>query len=164
MRTKLFWDMKTFNILIVIFLMGSTNFLMAQTSAEYDKFGASFEKTNTVNGTGEVYKGLKVTDTTNTQITGKIREVCQAKGCWMKVDLADGNEVFVKFKDYGFFVPTDAAEKTVVMNGQAFIEEMSVDEQRHYAEDEGLPKSEIEKITKPKKTLRFEADGVLIAQ
>ena len=156
--------MKTFNILIVIFLTVATNFLAAQTTSDYDKFGASFEKFDTIDSNGKVYENLNVADTTVTQITGKIKEVCQAKGCWMKVDLASGDEVFVKFKDYGFFVPTDAADRTVVMNGQAFIEEMPVDEQKHYAEDEGASKADIAKITKPKKTLRFEADGVLIAQ
>jgi hypothetical protein len=79
----------------------------------------------------------------------------------MKVNLS-GDEVFVKFKDYGFFVPLDAAGKEVVMNGKAFVEELSVDEQKHYAMDKGASKEEIEKITSPKKTLRFEADGVLI--
>lgn len=156
--------MKTFNILIVIFLTIATNALVAQKTVAYEKFGASFEKSDTIDSNVKVYENLKVADTTMTQITGKIKEVCQAKGCWMKVDLASGDEVFVKFKDYGFFVPTDAAEKTVVMNGQAFIEEMSIDEQKHYAEDKGASKADIEKITKPKKTLRFEADGVLITQ
>jgi len=51
----------------------------------------------------------------------------------------------------------------VVMNGAAFLEEMSVDDQRHYAEDEGASEDELAQITAPKKTLRFEADGVLIA-
>ena len=156
--------MKTFNNLIVIFLMVATQAIVAQTNGDYEIFGASFEKMSTIGGNGKVYENLKVTDTIITQITGKIKEVCQAKGCWMKVDLASGDEVFVKFKDYGFFVPTDAAEKTVVMSGQAFIEEMSVIEQKHYAEDEGASKIVIEKITKPKRTLRFEAEGVLIIQ
>lgn len=156
--------MKTFNILIVIFLVSTSQILFGQTVSTYTEFGASFKKSAQVDANGKVYEDLKVADTTNAQITGKIKEVCQAKGCWMKVDLASGDEVFVKFKDYGFFVPTDAADKTVVMNGQAFVEEMSVDEQKHYAEDKGASKADIDKITKPKKTLRFEADGVLIAQ
>ena len=82
---------------------------------------------------------------------------------WMKVQLESNDEVFVRFKDYGFFVPKDAAGKKVVMNGAAFFEEMTVDDQRHYAEDEGASEDELAQITAPKKTLRFEADGVLIA-
>ena len=71
--------------------------------------------------------------------------------------------MFVRFKDYGFFVPKDAAGKKVVMNGAAFLEEMSVEDQKHYAEDEGASEEELAQITAPKRTLRFEADGVLIA-
>ena len=50
------------------------------------------------------------------------------------------------------------------MNGAAFFEEMSVEDQKHFAEDEGASEDEIALITAPKKTLRFEADGVLIAK
>ena len=162
MRIKFFNDMKTFNILIVIFLVIISHFGYAQSSTSYEEFGMSFQKLEGIDSNWKVYEDLNKTDTTATQLVGKITEVCQAKGCWMKVDLSNGEEVFVKFKDYGFFVPTDVAKKNVVMSGKAFIEEMSVDEQKHYAEDEGATKEEIAKIVKPKKTLRFEADGVLI--
>ena len=50
----------------------------------------------------------------------------------------------------------------VTVNGLAFIEEMSVDEQKHYAEDGGESEEAIAAITTPKKTYRFEADGVLV--
>lgn len=156
--------MKTFNILIVIFLVITAQFSQAQDSISTGQFGTSFEKVKSTKENWKVYEGLKVADTTLTQLSGKITEVCQAKGCWMKVDLSNGQEVFVKFKDYGFFVPLDSSDKAVVMNGKAFIEEMSVEEQKHYAEDEGVAKEEINKITQAKKTLRFEADGVLINQ
>ncbi|WP_350287308.1 DUF4920 domain-containing protein [uncultured Croceitalea sp.] len=150
--------MKLFNKLLVIF---SVVFCL-NASAQGSSFGASFENVEDNGENWKVFESLNTTDTIQTQVSGKIVEVCQAKGCWMKVDLANGERVFVKFKDYGFFVPKDAASKKVVMNGKAFVEQMSVDEQRHYAEDEGVSKDEIAKITKPKKTLRFEADGVVI--
>jgi hypothetical protein len=70
----------------------------------------------------------------------------------------------VKFKDYGFFMPKDIAGKEVIVNGKAFIEAMSVDEQRHYAEDGGESAEAIAAITEQKKTLRFEADGVLLKE
>ena len=82
----------------------------------------------------------------------------------MKVDLDDGNQVLVKFKDYGFFMPKDVAGKEVIINGKAFVEEMPVDEQRHYAEDAGKTPEEIAAITESKRTYSFEADGVLLIQ
>ena len=45
-----------------------------------------------------------------------------------------------------------------------FVEEMSVADQKHYAKDAGASEEEIAKILKPKKTLGFEADGVLLKQ
>lgn len=112
----------------------------------------------------EHFKAMKVGDTVNSKMIGKVEEVCQSKGCWMKVDLENGEQVMVKFKDYAFFMPKDLAGKEVVLNGKAFVNEVPVDEQRHYAEDGGATPEEIAAITAPKKTFSFEADGVLIKQ
>jgi len=108
------------------------------------------------------FKTMQAKDSILFKIKATVNSVCQAKGCWMRLDLENGQEMMVKFKDYGFFVPKDIAGKEVVVNGKAFIEEMSVDEQRHYAEDAGKPKKEIALITTPKRTYLFEADGVLL--
>lgn len=110
------------------------------------------------------YEIMKIGDSIDSKIIGKVNEVCQSKGCWMKVDLDDGNQVLVKFKDYGFFMPKDVAGKEVIINGKAFVEEMPVDEQRHYAEDAGKTPEEIAAITESKRTYSFEADGVLLIQ
>ena len=102
---------------------------------------------------------------TNVKVEGKVEGVCQAKGCWMNiVSEKDANlePMFVKFKDYGFFMPKDLAGSKVIMHGKAFKEETSVDELRHYAEDDGKSKEEIEAITEPKVELKFLADAVLI--
>lgn len=112
----------------------------------------------------KTYHTMKVGDSIDAKMVGTVKEVCQAKGCWMQVDLEDGNQVMVRFKDYGFFVPKNIAGEQVVINGKAFVSETSVDELRHYAEDAGKPEAEIAAITEPKKTLSFEADGVLVKQ
>jgi hypothetical protein len=111
----------------------------------------------------EHYKTMKVGDSINSKMVAKVDEVCQAKGCWMTLNLDSGEQVMVKFKDYGFFMPKDIAGKEVVINGVAYVNEVPVEEQRHYAEDAGKSAEEIAKITKPKRTFSFEADGVLLA-
>ncbi|WP_296385476.1 DUF4920 domain-containing protein [Winogradskyella sp.] len=111
----------------------------------------------------EHYKTMKEGDTINSKMSAKINEVCSAKGCWMTLDMDGENEVMVKFKDYGFFMPLNA-EGEVVVNGKAYVSETSVEELRHYAEDAGKSKEEIEAITEPKRTYSFEADGVLLKQ
>ena len=85
----------------------------------------------------EKYKDLKVGDTINVKFASKINEVCKSKGCWMNLDLGNEAESFVKFKDYGFFMPLNADGREVIVNGKAFVTTTSVDELRHFAEDAG---------------------------
>lgn len=110
------------------------------------------------------YKSMGIGDTTQVKYTAIVEEVCQSKGCWMKLRLEDGTQAMVKFKDYAFFMPKDIAGKEVIVDGKAFVEEMSVEDQRHFAEDAGKSAEEIAAITLPKKTYSIEAAGVLIKQ
>ena len=110
------------------------------------------------------YKTMKVGDSVNSKMIAKVDEVCQAKGCWMKLSLDNGEQVMVKFKDYGFFMPKNIAGKEVIVNGKAYVNEVPVSELRHYAEDAGKSAEEIAKITESEKTFSFEADGVLLVE
>ena len=80
----------------------------------------------------------------------------------MTIDLGNDELMRVKFKDYGFFVPKDAAGKTAIMQGVAKNEIVGVDELRHLAEDAGKPEKEINAIDKPTQELTFVAEGVII--
>ena len=40
----------------------------------------------------------------------------------LTLDLGKEQQAFVKFKDYGFFVPMNAQNREVVVEGKAFIE------------------------------------------
>jgi len=110
------------------------------------------------------YSNLKKGDTIAVKFKSKITSVCKKKGCWMKMDLADKKESFVRFKDYGFFVPLNADNSEAIVSGRAYIDEISIDELKHYAKDGGKSQEEIDKITSPKITYAFQADGVLIQQ
>ena len=107
------------------------------------------------------YQNLTPGDTLEVKFKAVVNSVCQSKGCWMRVDLGQ-DQAMVKFKDYGFFMPKDLAGQEVIMQGKAFVAEVSVDEQRHYAEDAGKTQEEVLAITTPKKTLSFESSGVLV--
>lgn len=132
----------------------------------YASFGEdiSAENAASINDAIEKYQSMKEGDSTDYKLIATVNEVCQAKGCWMTLNLEDGNEIMVKFKDYGFFVPKDIAGKEVIIQGKAFVNEVPVDELRHYAEDAGKSEDEIKQITSPKKTYSFEAEGVLLKQ
>ena len=97
-----------------------------------------------------------------TKISGKILETCPKKGCWMSM-VTNTDTVFVRFRNYGFFVPTNGVEsKTAIVEGDLFVDTISVRMLRHYAKDAGKSQQEIEKITKPELGLSFTADGVII--
>ena len=99
-----------------------------------------------------------------TNISGKIIDVCPKKGCWMNVEV--GNDtVFVKFKDYGFFVPKSGVKgKTVLMSGNIFKDTISVERLKHYAEDAKKTDQEIASIINPEYKINMIANGVAIEQ
>lgn len=112
----------------------------------------------------QTFSSLKEGDTINLKFTSSINEVCKSKGCWMKLDLGKEKESMVRFKDYGFFVPLDADNKEVIVNGKAYVTKISVDQLKHYAKDGGKTESEIAKIKEAEFTYAFEANGVLLKE
>ena len=69
-------------------------------------------------------------------IEGTVNNVCQKKGCWMEV-LAKKDQPGVRmtFKDYGFFVPKDAAGYKVRAEGKVKITTLGKETADHYEEE-----------------------------
>ncbi len=159
-----------FTVICMLLFSSCKNEKSGEPSAEneqemaYASFGEKISAQNALSSEEMMgkYKNLKPGDTLELSFEGKVNSVCKSKGCWMELDLPEEENVMVKFKDYGFFVPKDIEEKEVVIHGKAYVAEVSVEEQRHYAEDNGKSEAEIAEITQPKRTLSFLADGVLI--
>ncbi len=133
-------------------------------SADGIHFGEVIDTSGTI-PYADLLAQMSVSDSVQAKVVGKVSGVCQTKGCWMNI-VSDSDtsktEMFVQFKDYGFFMPKDLAGKEVVMLGKAYREVTSVDDLKHFAEDEGLTAEEIAKITEPKTELKFMASGVMI--
>ncbi len=134
------------------------------TKSDFASFGKKITAANALSSEAMLEKFNQLTPKDTLEVTFKsfTKRVCQKKGCWMTLDLGQNKEAMVRFKDYGFFVPLDSERKHVIVNGKAYIKTTSVEELRHYAEDAGKSQEQIAKITTPKNTLAFEADGVLI--
>ena len=133
----------------------------------YDSFGDKISEADYLSSADAYakYQTLKAGDTLNIKFASTIDEVCSKKGCWMKLPAGDKDEtIMVRFKDYGFFMPLDSKGRDVIVEGKAFVKEVSVEELKHYAEDAGKSKEEIAKITEPKLEMAFEANGVLMKQ
>jgi hypothetical protein len=132
----------------------------------YNSFGAEITSESTLSAAEalEKFNSLKPGDTLELKFTSKINSVCKMKGCWMILELPEEEDVRVTFKDYGFFVPKDSEDTNVIVEGKAFLNEMTVEDQKHYAKDEGRSKAEIAAITSPEITRAFIANGVLLKE
>ena len=98
------------------------------------------------------------------RLEAPITGVCQSKGCWMNLGkpLPNGSPpIFVKFKDYAFFVPKDASGRNAIVEGVLAVHQETVEETKHHLKDAGKHE-QAEKVTEGRKILRFMADGVAI--
>jgi hypothetical protein len=107
-------------------------------------------------------KNKLVDDKFDGQVKGKVVEVCQAEGCWIRMERADGSSMMVRSKDHAFLMPANIVGKTVVIEGSAVIKEVSEEMRKHYAEDAGKSKEEIAKIKGTEKDVQFAAKGVKV--
>ncbi|MHA6697032.1 DUF4920 domain-containing protein [Chryseobacterium sp. A301] len=98
----------------------------------------------------------------NLVIRAEVSGVCEKKGCWLTLVNDMDTRVFVKMKDYAFFLPQDIMGKTILLDADAEKMVTSVKELKHYAQDAGKSASEIAKITKPQTEIRVLASGIKV--
>src|SRR5262245_58329139 len=94
------------------------------------------------------------------RLTAPITGVCQTKGCWMQLG-TPSQFVFVRFKDYAFFVPKDASGRVAIVEGTMTMKQETVEQTKHYLEDAGKH-DEAAKVTEGRKLWHFLASGVAI--
>lgn len=129
---------------------------------DYQYYGDTITDEGAIESTA-LFAMLDGKDSVNAKVMGTINESCKKKGCWMKMDLGNGKEMRVSFKDYGFFVPTDLNGETAIIDGYATVDTTSVDDLRHYAVDGGMTEDEAAaKYTEPEVSLTYVATGVII--
>jgi len=152
--------MKRFSLLITVILI-SFNPLKSQNNEKF--YGNEFSVLELKDYSDNKDKFIADKDNL-VKIEGEILSTCPMKGCWMKIK-AEEDTILVRFKDYGFFVPTDGVigDKTII-NGKLSVDTLSVALLRHYAEDAGKPSEEINKIKDPEVSMTFLAEGVIIKE
>lgn len=90
-------------------------------------------------------------------LRGRISDVCQKKGCWTVLSQGQAN-LRVRFKDYGFFLPSDSSGKQAYVEGVVKVETLSEKTARHYAkESQG---GNADAIHGPQREVGFTASGV----
>jgi hypothetical protein len=97
------------------------------------------------------------------QTEGTIRSVCQRRGCWMELrslDNPSGENMNVRFLDYGFFVPLDSRGALARVQGTAAVTVLTAEEvEELLAEgyDPGVVREDGTAVL-----IRFTASGVLM--
>lgn len=144
--------------------MGAVTALHAQPPNVPAEKGTSFGAKTTAENAIEVDQlsaklaGKKQVDV---KIKATVTEVCTKEGCWIKIKGTNGN-IMVKMKDHKFLVPLVLNEKQVIIDGVAEEKVTSVEMLKHYAEDAGKTKAEIDAIKEPKKEVTIQAKGILV--
>jgi hypothetical protein len=155
---------KIFSLFVVAL---SATAAMAQPPAGDAKPGEWYGEKISADGAisiSEIPGKLDKQESFDTKIKAKVLDVCPKKGCWLKLEVNDSTTAFVKMKDYAFFLPEAAKGKTIILDGTAKVKTVSVDEQKHYAEDAKKSKAEIDAITQPKKEISFLAKGIVVVE
>ena len=143
--------MKKIKLLLVLFIIS------ASLSGQTRNFGENIEEGSIIENS-KVQNLFLVKEKFNTKLKAKVIDVCQMKGCWMKLDIGNEKEIMVNFKDYSFFVPKNIIGKNVIVSGNISIEEL-----KHYARDRGESESAISLIVEPKEIYSLTAKGVVLS-
>lgn len=141
--------MKKLTLIVFCFLV-AVNFSYAQKSSDeavelsepvekgenYEVYGSEFPDDAQYFSLGylvrnsEIFKGQKVAT------RGMVKQVCQKKGCFFILE--DGeNKARITFKEYQFFIPTDAAGAKAELVGIFRVRKLTEKQEKYYSEDVG---------------------------
>ncbi len=153
-------------LFVFVFLFVSVSLVNAQPpdvpAEKGAKFGAEITPDNAIEVDAMLAK-VKANEgkKTDVKIIGEVVEVCQMKGCWLTI--RNGNEkITVKMKGHKWFVPSALIGKKIVIEGTAEVKVTSIDDLKHFAEDGGKSKEEVDAIKEPKKEVIVDAKGIIV--
>jgi hypothetical protein len=159
-----------FIFILILILAGSCNYNVKVESSQSDEeiastgaFGLQILAEDAADAT-EIESLFTDTDAIDTKLKGKLTACCQHSGCWMDMDIGNGNTMNVTFKDGEFTIPKDAAGKKAIIQGTAYRELIPVNKLKAFAKDEGKTEEEINQITEPAYEYTFVAEGVIIEE
>lgn len=129
-------------------------------TSEYSVFGSEFNKKLPAIALSTLVNRADQFDTKTVTTEGTIKQVCQKKGCFFMLQGDDDSTpARITFKDYSFFIPTNAAGSRVKLNGTFSVKTISEEDAKHYAKDTG---QDPETIIGPQKEYALTATSVVI--
>lgn len=102
------------------------------------------------------------------QVKGKVTEVCEKMGCWMKlVDPATNASIRIKVQDGEIVFPKDAPGKLAIAEGKLsrieMTKEQAIAAAKHEAEEQGR-KFDPATVTGPKTIYQIAGTGAVLMQ
>ncbi|MFK8013905.1 MAG: DUF4920 domain-containing protein [Gammaproteobacteria bacterium] len=105
-------------------------------TATHEVFGAPMPEASEARSLGALVANSEAYIDKDVVVDTRIAKVCQKKGCFF-VATDGATTARVTFKDYGFFIPTDAGGKEVSLAGTFSRKALSKKDAAHYASDLG---------------------------
>ncbi|MFM8432180.1 MAG: DUF4920 domain-containing protein [Bacteroidota bacterium] len=109
----------------------------------------------------DALKGLG-TSPRSCKVEGVVTSVCQAEGCWFKVQATNGKELMIRTRDHSLRVPKDLSGLKVIIEGELTFDTTSVEMLRDFAKDAGKSQTEIDAIVQPEISEVMFASGVTV--
>ena len=106
------------------------------TGKGFEVFGQLIEKPGKLLSLQQLLHNADTHHGTEVYLSTEVGQVCQKKGCFFVAQLGD-DTLRITFKDYSFFIPTDANGKTVKVYGRFSRSRLSEQRAKHYAADAG---------------------------
>ena len=102
----------------------------------HEGFGSSMPDQADAMSLGELVSNAESMQGQEVVVKTRVAKVCQKKGCFF-IAQEGANSARITFKDYGFFIPSDAGGKEVTLAGTFSRKPVSAEQAAHYAEDLG---------------------------
>ncbi|MBW6460941.1 MAG: DUF4920 domain-containing protein [Bacteroidales bacterium] len=103
-------------------------------------------------------------DTLALTVSGGIAASCKYSGCWMDIDMGNGETIHVTFLDDDFSIPLDASGKYAIAKGTVIRRMIPVETLQNFARDEGQREEDIALITEPAWAYKMIATVVIIEE
>lgn len=129
-----------------------------ETGENYEVYGSEFPDKVTFFAPGYLVRNANVFNGQQVATQGKIKQVCQKKGCFFMLQAGDKN-IRVTFKDYSFFIPRNSSGSKVQLVGNFRTKDLSEKQAKHYAKDAG---GDANKVMGPPKEYNIIATSVKI--
>ncbi len=100
------------------------------------------------------------------RVRGTVTALCETSGCWIEIADAPQDEqklfCWFTFDKAAGRVPPAANGHVAVVEGKLVSYEIPEVQRKHFAEEKGLPKAEIDKIKGPEKAVKLECTSAKI--